>query len=291
MWSVRDLTLARHLRLSNTGAGVKITRNLQRKNQKNTGYKMMKTKNKGGPFGFLAYFTSDAAQAAKDRGSMGHAEAFNQLQCPNIHRAPDHKTPLFGSSERQLGAPESLFPKEAAFARQSRSRLSGDSPIHTWRRLLKSLTTFGPKGQMAGINSYINSQVDVSRIAASGKSKSWATPMRVFKCGDKSEEYAMAKYVSFRLLGFHSDRLRMVWLAEDGSEAHHAVLAVNLKGNVFILDNRTDTIATDHMLTAGHPFCSLNGGRFSLHWDQSNPDGPNGALKKMAHYTDQLAAA
>ncbi len=253
---------------------------------------MKKSIQKGGPFGIFTFFSPSAGKLTEDSENLGHAEAFNQLQCPDIHQAPDQETTLFGSHERPLGAPDKLFPKsKKAAASQMRRGTPSASPIFTWRRLLKTLAAFGPKGQIAGVNSFINSQADVSGIAAGGKTKSWAKPLNVFKCGDESEDYAMAKYVSLRLLGFHPDRLRMVWLEEDGSDIHHAVLSVNLRGNVFILDSRTDIISTDKMLSEGHPFCSLNGARFSLHWDDTNPDGPSSALEKMANYAEQLEAA
>ena len=130
---------------------------------------------------------------------------------------------------------------------------------------------FGPKGQIANVNSYINGLEDLVEITSGAKSKSWTKPANIFKCGDSSEDFAMAKYNSLLLLGFHLDHLRMVWLVEDGQSIYPAVVLVNLRGNVFVLDSRSDIISTEKMLSQGHLFCSLNVAKFNLHWDQSNP--------------------
>ena len=130
---------------------------------------------------------------------------------------------------------------------------------------------------------------DVAAIASYGKTNNWAAPTRYFRCEDRSEKYAVAKYLSLRLLGFHAERLRVVWLRTKDGKSQHAVLMVQLADQSFVLDSRTDKITTDDMLKKEQPICSLNGRRFSVHWDANNPEGAKKAIEHLNKHANRLA--
>ena len=90
----------------------------------------------------------------------------------------------------------------------------------------------------------------------------------------------MTKYVSLRLLGFHASRLRLVWLVDSDGD-HHAVTAVLLSGQTFILDSRSNTISTDAEFDGMSPYLSLNGARFYIHWNPNSSDSIETALDFM----------
>ncbi len=105
----------------------------------------------------------------------------------------------------------------------------------------------------------------------------WLDMIDYFGCDDNSVDYAFSKYVSLRLLGFHTSRLRLVWLVdEDGN--HHAVATVFLKMQTFILDNRCDIIRTDDDFKDMVPFFSLNGACFYIHWNPNSSNSADAAL-------------
>ena len=65
---------------------------------------------------------------------------------------------------------------------------------------------FGVRGQIAGINHYINQAAETFQIADYAKSRPWTSPLELLQCAGKSCAYALAKYLSLRLLGFHAHR-------------------------------------------------------------------------------------
>ena len=219
--------------------------------------------------------------------SQIHVASFNHLHCPDISRAPATPLSLCGTSEKKLGAPDNLFPRKNRKLRKKAKR--NHSQIKSWQKLVETLTPFGAKGQIAGINSFINSLADVAAIASYGKANNWAAPTRYIRCEDRSEKYAVAKYLSLRLLGFHAERLRIVWLRAKDGKPQHAVLMVQLADQSFVLDSRTDKITTDDMLKKERPICSLNGSQFSIHWDAKNPQGAKKAIEQLNKHAHRLA--
>tara|TARA_B100000315_G_scaffold260437_1_gene321863 strand:- start:501 stop:1262 length:762 start_codon:yes stop_codon:yes gene_type:complete len=216
-----------------------------------------------------------------------HVASFNHLQCPDISRAPATHLSLCGTSEKKLGSPNSLFPLKNR--KQRKKAKQNHQQINSWLKLVKTLSQFGAKGQIAGINNFINNLANVAAIASYGKTNNWAAPVRYFRCEDRSEKYAVAKYLSLRLLGFHAERLRVVWLRAKGGKPQHAVLMVQLTDQSFVLDSRTNKITTDDMLRKEQPICSLNGSQFSVHWDAKNPQGAKKAIEHLNKYAHRMA--
>ena len=68
----------------------------------------------------------------------------------------------------------------------------------------------------------------------------------------------IAKYVSLRGFGFAAEDLRLVVLRDIVRELPHAVLAVYLKGEVYILDNLTTAVAPQEQLSQYVPYYSIN---------------------------------
>ena len=56
------------------------------------------------------------------------------------------------------------------------------------------------------------------------------------------------------------------------------MLAVTLGGHTLVLDNRSSHIASVDEGSRLRPICSLNGRRFSVHWDPNRPGGVKSAL-------------
>ncbi len=206
------------------------------------------------------------------------AKIFDHLQSPDIRTAPHRPIAPFGARERTVGDPEALF---ADNVKSPKVICGRTAPIGRWFGILQSLKPFGAKGQVAGVNNYINRAACVSEIADYGKSKPWTIPVTHFRCGDHSENHALAKYISLRFLGFHPERLRLVWL-KHRSGGDHAVLTVSLGGQAFVLDSRHDVILPAEKTRDAIPYCSLNGFRFCVHWQKNARNGAERALRFMA---------
>ena len=191
---------------------------------------------------------------------------------------PGRSAPLlFGSHERLVGRPDQLFPQ----ARASDEPHRRTSVTDDWLKMIDTLRRFGIKGQVAGINTYLNNCERIDEIAYYAKVKRWATPALYFSNDYGCTDVAIAKYVSLRRLGFHPNRLRLVWIHDEDDHSDHTVLTVELDSQTFVLNDCYADIDTDTAYPEVHAVCSLNGRRFSLHWRPSDPDGVTAVLDRL----------
>ncbi len=206
------------------------------------------------------------------------ARAFDHLQVNDISKAPKRIPALFSCRERVIGNPTQLFPKPSVKGgKSSKSTVLADT-----LEMMNGLNVYGIKGQLAGINTYLNGINNIEDIACSIKAKHWAAPINYFKSDEGSENYAIVKYVFLRKMGFHPERLRVVWVEEKETLDHHAVLTVILNGQTFVMENRFAEISNDIMLPRYRPYCSANEVRFSLHWDLRDRGGVLASLDRLA---------
>ena len=79
----------------------------------------------------------------------------------------------------------------------------------------------------------------VRDIVQYGVADAWKSPLATFasRQGD-CEDYAIAKLVALRELGFANDDLRLLVVHERDAHALHAVAAVRFEGRWLVLDNR-----------------------------------------------------
>ncbi len=218
--------------------------------------------------------------------SDNHVDSFNRLRCCDIDQAPTSAFRPCGAAQRHLGSPATLFKYRGQ--KDKKTAKADRGQVQSWLKLVKTMSQFGAKGQIAGINIFINGIENVSQLSRYGKAKNWASPARFFRCKDHSENYAIAKYISLRSLGFHSERLRIVWLRTEEQKSQHAVLMVKLSDQTFVLDSRHNNIITDDMLLKEQPICSLNGRHFSVHWNSKKPGGATQAVEHLTRHVKRV---
>jgi predicted transglutaminase-like cysteine proteinase len=227
----------------------------------------MQISRRGTLFGLLAFAGSVPAP--------GLAEAFDYSVADEVADPPAKTPPLFGTRERSMGRPDLLFPRAAAAQ-------TADAPIDpAWVETVDGLRPFGAKGQIAGVNSFVNNTDEVHAMAAPGRTRRWASALQFLRSDGASEDYAIAKYAFLHRLGFHRDRLRMVWVAERPKGGRHAVLAVNLGAQSVVLEHRFVDVTTDAMLADYVPFASLTEQSFSIHWDPAEGKGVVASLDRL----------
>lgn len=229
-------------------------------------------------FGLIA-----AAGAAP---TVGMAESFDFPGGDDVTRAPVRHPSLFGSHERVIGNPTELFPGPMSRDQACKSSTAMSDSLE----MLNGLRSYDVKGQIVSINTFLNGAGRINDITCAIKSKPWAAPIAYFKSDEGSEDYAVAKYFFLRKLGFHHERLRVVWVEEDGTRSHRAVLAVILDGQTFVLENRSSEIGSDQLLPHYHAYCSVNESRFALHWDFSSKGGVMASLDRLAHHPRSAAS-
>lgn len=202
--------------------------------------------------------------------------ALDGVHAGDLATPPEHPAPLFATRGRRLGEPARLFPNRA-------KRRRGKNTAACWNNFLEGFRAFGLRGQVAGINTFLNGSDDARALADWGKALPWAAPLRHFRNAG-SENVALAKYLSLRKLGVHAARLRFVWVEDTIEKTNRVVLALSVGGRNLILDSRRADIAYDCDLPHYRPYCSLGEKDFTLHWDKTRAAGWEESLKQLGSH-------
>lgn len=104
-----------------------------------------------------------------------------------------------------------------------------------------------PAARTAAVNRLVNSAIRyTSDMAQWGVPDRWSPPLETFASGQGDcEDYAIAKYVALRDLGFDPNDLKVLLVKDMRLYQDHAVLAVRRDGHWLILDNRWSLVVED----------------------------------------------
>lgn len=112
----------------------------------------------------------------------------------------------------------------------------------SWQRVMKQAKGQDPMAQLRMVTAFFNKWPYRLDQDAYGASDWWATPQEFLKISGDCEDYAIIKYFALRELGFAQDDLRIVVVKDRIRGIGHAVLAVFLQGDAFVLDSNSDAI-------------------------------------------------
>jgi predicted transglutaminase-like cysteine proteinase len=183
--------------------------------------------------------------------------------------------PLFGTLEAQSDN-ITLFPKwTGMLARHATEKPlmeepCGDRPrrpceLRNWSAFLDSVRPQSRRAQLDAVNRHMNRKRYVIDPTNYGVPDYWATPIQFLHLNGDCEDYAIAKYLSLRDLGFDGDDLRIVVLDDLNLGIAHAVLAVYLDNDIFILDNQIDAVVSADVIRHYRPIYSVNERHWWLH--------------------------
>jgi predicted transglutaminase-like cysteine proteinase len=121
------------------------------------------------------------------------------------------------------------------------------------------------RDQITAVNSFVNQIAYVEDQQNYGISDYWASPLELFRNGGDCEDFAIAKYIAFRRLGFTDDEMRL-WVVRDvRREVNHAVLTIALDGRTYVLDSLTSEVLPAEAVTRYRPIYSINASAWWLH--------------------------
>jgi predicted transglutaminase-like cysteine proteinase len=127
-----------------------------------------------------------------------------------------------------------------------------------WQAMIRNQAGRAPRDQLDTVNRFLNGWRYKEDIANYGRRDYWATPLEFFLRSGDCEDYAIAKYVTLRQLGFAAEQLRLVVVQDVVRDLAHAVLAVYLEDDVYILDNLTRAVTPQAELARYVPYYSVN---------------------------------
>jgi predicted transglutaminase-like cysteine proteinase len=182
---------------------------------------------------------------------------------------------LFGASEIRSDDLAMFTKWTAALDRAVDERRLRDAPctadvfnrchLAEWRRFLAGLEDLSRMAQLNAVNRYMNRKRYVLDPRNYGVSDYWAAPGQFLSRDGDCEDYAIAKFMSLKALGFTNDEMRIVVLQDLNLGIAHAVLAVYLNGRAMVLDNQIDGVVAADSVRHYRPIYSINERSWWLH--------------------------
>ncbi len=191
---------------------------------------------------------------------------------------PDHRgghVPIWNSSEKP--SPRiALFPKwngvlhryfdERQLENGScESTLFNRCHLREWSEFLDSIRGQSRVDQVHAVNKFMNRVRYIVDPRNYGVKDYWATPKEFLSRNGDCEDYAIAKYLSLRALGFPPSQLRVVVLQDLNLKLAHAILVVSLNDRALVLDNQIRTVVNARSIHHYKPIYSINEHFWWLH--------------------------
>lgn len=153
--------------------------------------------------------------------------------------------------------------KLPAFAQWDRVQPGGGSAVPTkFAELVKEARGLSPVETLKLINRQVNRAITYR----SDKGDQWQTLAQSAARGTGDcEDYAIAKMTLLADLGFRPDQLQFIVLKDTRRQLWHAVLAVHVEGKRYILDNLSNTAASDELFRTYKPVASFVGDNTYIH--------------------------
>jgi predicted transglutaminase-like cysteine proteinase len=137
--------------------------------------------------------------------------------------------------------------------------------LDQWRRFVDSLRGLAPRSQVEAINHEMNRRTHTRDLRNWGVEDYWASPMEFLDKSGDCEDFAIAKYVSLRALGWSDRQLRLVVLQDRRVQMMHAILVVQLEGETLVLDNQIPSVVKADSIRHYTPLYSINQSGWWLH--------------------------
>ncbi|MBF0247514.1 MAG: transglutaminase-like cysteine peptidase [Alphaproteobacteria bacterium] len=152
------------------------------------------------------------------------------------------------------------YTKEKALAKEGKC---GDKEMNKcnytkWVEFLAGIKEKDLVSQIREINDYMNRAPYITDPVNWGEKDYWASPGEFMtKFGD-CEDYAIAKFMSLKMLGYNEDDLRVVAVKDLNLKIGHAILVVFYEGKPYVLDNQIKQVMPATKIKHYVPQFSIN---------------------------------
>ncbi len=148
------------------------------------------------------------------------------------------------------------------------SSLFSDCPYEEWSGFLAGIADNDRWGQLVAVNGFVNARRYMEDERNWGIDDYWATPGEFLARAGDCEDYAIAKYLSLKELGWPKDDLRVVVVRDSNLRVAHAVLVVAFGGRTWVLDNQKSGVHETADVWHYRPVFSIN----ETSWWHHRPD-------------------
>ena len=112
--------------------------------------------------------------------------------------------------------------------------------------------------QLIAVNHYMNTRRYITDPRNWGVRDYWATLGEFMEKFGDCEDYAIAKYLALRKLGWTDETLRLAAVKDLNLKVGHAVLIVYLNGKTWVLDNQIRRVVDTKSIRHYKPVFSIN---------------------------------
>lgn len=211
-------------------------------------------------------------------GSLGAECAFAQEEKEEAENSTAAQSPkriqLFGTVEFK-GNLKTLTQWQNAMKENANNplfvagaKLNASTTWDTWKASLKEMS---PLEQIKAVNSFWNKWPYRQDKDVYGAEDYWAAPYIFRKKSGDCEDYCIVKYFTLRELGYSADQLRIVVVIEKIRNIAHAILAVYINDDAYILDNLTSSVLSHTKSRNYEPQYSVNE---HFRWAHVRPKSP-----------------
>ncbi len=137
--------------------------------------------------------------------------------------------------------------------------------LEDWKKFLDGQQGADAIAQLDQVNRYMNRAPYITDPRNYNLPDYWATPRQFFNRDGDCEDYAIAKFMSLRALGWKNEHMRIVVLQDLNLRIPHAVLVVYLDGVAWVLDNQIERLITADRIRHYRPYYSVNEDSWWLH--------------------------
>ena len=200
------------------------------------------------------------------------------LTAPTAHAAtqPRRHTGLFGSLESRFSSLKPFPQWRGALARYFEEATLIDQPcrsegrfsarhLQDWQEFLESIAEQDRAHQIDAVNREMNQRSYILDPINWGQKDYWASPGQFLQREDDCEDYAIAKYMSLRALGLPRRNMRVVVLKDLNLGIPHAILSLQFRRQLFILDNQISMVVPHTRIHHYRPIYSINEDFWWLH--------------------------
>jgi predicted transglutaminase-like cysteine proteinase len=174
-----------------------------------------------------------------------------------IFNTTDFKSPIKGLPQWQRVM--SRGDKEIATLSTCQPGSSGcPAAAARWQKLMEQLKGQPPMKQLQEVTRFFNSwpyRLDKDNYR---QIDYWASPLEFVRNSGDCEDFSIIKYYALKRIGFNPKNMRIVALMDHILNLGHAVLAVYLDGEVYILDNQTIGVSPHTRFRHYEPQYSVN---------------------------------
>jgi len=172
----------------------------------------------------------------------------------------------------------------------------GLAGVVAWQAFLVKTSGDSDSDKLLHVNDYINHQTRyVEDMKFWGEQDYWATPLETIGSGGGDcEDFALAKYLSLRLLGIPADRMRLTYVramlapGAGGKSRAHMVVSYYPKpqSEPLILDSLSTEILPASKRSDLKPVFSFNS---EVLWVAGRPDLTTDPTARLSHWRDVVA--